>query len=43
MPRLKEIEGTIVDICSEINLEIESPQQFGKTLIVIKIFSETME
>lgn len=32
MPRLKEIEGTIVDICSKINLEIESPQQFGKTL-----------
>lgn len=32
MPRLKEVEGTIVDICSKINLEIESPQQFGKTL-----------
>lgn len=32
MPRLKEIEGTIVDICSKIKLEIESPQQFGKTL-----------
>ncbi len=32
MPRLKEIEGTIVDICSKINLDIESPQQFGKTL-----------
>lgn len=32
MPKLKEIEGTIVDICSKINLEIESPQQFGKTL-----------
>ena len=32
MPRLKEIEGTIVDICSKINLEIESSQQFGKTL-----------
>lgn len=32
MPKLKEIEGTIVDICSKIKLEIESPQQFGKTL-----------
>ena len=32
MPRLKEIEGTIVDICFKINLEIERPQQFGKTL-----------
>lgn len=32
MPKLKEIDGTIVDICSKINLEIESPQQFGKTL-----------
>lgn len=32
MPKLKEIEGTIVDICSKINLDIESPQQFGKTL-----------
>ncbi len=32
MPKKKEIEGTIVDICSSINLEIESPQQFGKTL-----------
>ena len=32
MPRLKEIEGTIVDICSKISLDIESPQQFGKTL-----------
>ena len=31
MPKLKEIEGTIVDICSKIKLEIESPQQFGKT------------
>ena len=32
MPKLKEICGTIVDICSKINLDIESPQQFGKTL-----------
>lgn len=32
MPKLKEIDGTIVDICSKINLDIESPQQFGKTL-----------
>ena len=32
MPKLKEIDGTIVDICSKIKLEIESPQQFGKTL-----------
>ena len=32
MPKLKEIEGTIVDICSKIKLEIESPQQFGKAL-----------
>ena len=32
MPKLREIEGTIVDICSKINLDIESPQQFGKTL-----------
>ncbi len=32
MPKLKEIEGTIVDICSKIKLEIESPQRFGKTL-----------
>lgn len=32
MPKLKQIEGTIVDICSKINLDIESPQQFGKTL-----------
>lgn len=32
MPKLKEIEGTIVDICSKIKLDIESPQQFGKTL-----------
>ena len=32
MPKLKEIGGTIVDICSKINLDIESPQQFGKTL-----------
>ena len=31
-PKLKEIDGTIVDICSKIKLEIESPQQFGKTL-----------
>ena len=32
MPKLKEIDGTIVDICSKIKLEIESPQQFSKTL-----------
>ena len=32
MPKLKEINGTIVDICSKINLDVESPQQFGKTL-----------
>ena len=32
MPKLKEIDGMIVDICSKIKLEIESPQQFGKTL-----------
>lgn len=32
MPRLKELQGTIVDISSKINLDIESPQQFGKTL-----------
>ncbi|MCZ6104764.1 hypothetical protein O6B34_01545 [Campylobacter ureolyticus] len=32
MPKLKEIDGTIVDIYSKIKLEIESPQQFGKTL-----------
>ena len=32
MPKLKEIDETIVDICSKIKLEIESPQQFGKTL-----------
>ncbi len=32
MPKLKEIDGTIVDICSKIKLEIESPQQFVKTL-----------
>lgn len=32
MPRQKELKGTIVDICSKINLDIESPQQFGKTL-----------
>ena len=32
MPKLKEIDGTIVDICSKIKLEIESPQQFGETL-----------
>lgn len=32
MLKLKEIDGTIVDICSKIKLEIESPQQFGKTL-----------
>lgn len=32
MPKLKEIDGTIVDICSKIKLEIESSQQFGKTL-----------
>ncbi|WP_199906306.1 hypothetical protein [Campylobacter concisus] len=32
MPKLKEIDGTIVDICSKIKLEIENPQQFGKTL-----------
>ena len=32
MPKLKEIDGTIVDICSKIKLEIESPKQFGKTL-----------
>ena len=32
MPKLKEIDGTIVDICSKVKLEIESPQQFGKTL-----------
>ena len=32
MPKLKEIDGTIVDICSKIKLEIESPQQFCKTL-----------
>lgn len=32
MPKLKEIDGTIVDICSKIKLDIESPQQFGKTL-----------
>lgn len=32
MPKLKEIDGIIVDICSKIKLEIESPQQFGKTL-----------
>lgn len=30
MSKLKEIDGTIVDICSKIKLEIESPQQFGK-------------
>ena len=32
MPKLKEIDGTIIDIYSKIKLEIESPQQFGKTL-----------
>ena len=32
MPKLKEIDGMIVDICLKIKLEIESPQQFGKTL-----------
>ena len=32
MPKLKIVEGTIVDICSKINLDVESPQQFGKTL-----------
>ena len=32
MPKLKEFEGTIVDICSKISLDIESPQQFGKTI-----------
>ncbi len=32
MPKKKELKGTIVDICSKINLDIESPQQFGKTL-----------
>ncbi len=32
MPKLKMVEGTIVDICSKINLDVESPQQFGKTL-----------
>ena len=32
MPKLKEIDGTIVDICSKINLDVESLQQFGKTL-----------
>ena len=32
MLKLKEIDGTIVDICSKINLDVESPQQFGKTL-----------
>ncbi|RRD93552.1 AAA family ATPase [Clostridiales bacterium COT073_COT-073] len=32
MPKLKMMEGTIVDICSKINLDVESPQQFGKTL-----------
>lgn len=32
MPKLKETDGTIVDICSKIKLDIESPQQFGKTL-----------
>ena len=33
MPKIKVIDGTIVDISSKINLDIESPQQFGKTLI----------
>lgn len=32
MPKLKEYEGSIVDISSKINLDIESPQQFGKTI-----------
>lgn len=32
MPKLKEFEGTIVDICSKIKLDFESPQQFGKTI-----------
>lgn len=32
MPKLKMMAGTIVDICSKINLDVESPQQFGKTL-----------
>lgn len=32
MTKLKMMEGTIVDICSKINLDVESPQQFGKTL-----------
>ena len=31
MPRLKEIEGTIVDICSKINLEIKS--RFGQVAL----------
>lgn len=32
MPSIKEFEGTIVDICSKIKLDIESPQQFGRTI-----------
>lgn len=32
MPKLKSFEGTIVDLCSKIKLDLESPQQFGKTL-----------
>ena len=32
MPKLKEIDLTLVDICSKIKLAIENPQQFGKTL-----------
>lgn len=32
MPKIKNFEGSIVDLCSKISLDIESPQQFGKTL-----------
>ena len=32
MPKLRDFEGTIVDLCSKIKLDLESPQQFGKTL-----------
>ena len=33
MPKLKEIEGTIVDICSKINLEIEELQTKQEEII----------
>lgn len=32
MLKFKDVEGTIFDICSKIKLDIESSQQFNKTI-----------